>query len=365
MSAHSLSLTLNERTGDYYYNRTGHRLQKDVSEHLGQLYDFNQDHVSVVSSGMEAIAVTFQNIMIENQFKKFNIIYSDELYCDTPRFIKYFNQIYGVSSIDKFNVLEPEELEKKFEARYRNGINVLFLEFCSNPNGNILDMSIISKLRKLSKKFYLVIDNTWTTDVIVNPFHHGADVVVSSMSKHYSGGGCIGGFVIAKDTDFSKNLANYLKISGKHISLPYCEIFLENMPKMAGRIRNAYARTLEIAKALDRKEKEGKIKKVSYPLLDSHPSKALAIKYFQKCGPSVLTFVVPLEKKKAVEWMRSFKTIKYKTSFGSNETKFDPWPRRIDGSKTQCRLSVGYDCDAQESTQEVIQELESKIENLS
>ena len=49
------------------------------------------------------------------------------------------------------------------------------------------------------------------------------------MSKHYSGGECIGGFIISPLT-FSKNLLNYIKINGDHVSLPYCDKFLKNIP---------------------------------------------------------------------------------------------------------------------------------------
>ena len=58
--------------------------------------------------------------------------------------------------------------------------------------------------------------------------------------------------------------------------------------------------------------------------------------------------------------MKSFQKFKYKTSFGSQESKFDPWPRRISSSETQCRLSIGY----QSNPQEIIKELEGKIREL-
>ena len=85
-----------------------------------------------------------------------------------------------------------------------------------------MNFTIIPKLRELSSKLYVIVDNTWVTSACFNPLTHGADIVISSMSKHYSGGECIGGFIISP-LDFSKNLLNYIKINGDHVSLPYCD----------------------------------------------------------------------------------------------------------------------------------------------
>ena len=71
-------------------------------------------------------------------------------------------------------------------------------------------------------------------------------------------------------------------------------------------------------------------------------NKELVQLYFKQYGPTLLTFVINMEKNDAKEWMQSFKNIKFKTSFGSAETKLDPWPIKLK-SKTLCRLSIGYD----------------------
>lgn len=42
----------------------------------------------------------------------------------------------------------------------------------------------------------MIVDNTWLTSTIFNPFDFKhVDIVVSSMSKYYSAGSCIGGAV--------------------------------------------------------------------------------------------------------------------------------------------------------------------------
>ena len=76
-------------------------------------------------------------------------------------------------------------------------------------------------------------------------------------------------------------------------------------------------------------------------------SKRLPNKKYFRFGPTILTFAINLRKPEAKRWMKGFKTIPFKTSFGSEETKLDPWPYEIDGI-TYCRLAIGYNTNVEE-----------------
>ena len=43
-----------------------------------------------------------------------------------------------------------------------------------------------------------MVDNTWLTSSVFNPFDFDIDIVVTSLSKYYSAGSCIGGAIIYK-----------------------------------------------------------------------------------------------------------------------------------------------------------------------
>jgi cystathionine beta-lyase/cystathionine gamma-synthase len=357
------SLTYSSTYKGYRYNRSNHDLMGNVCKELSnchtnprhenkgtinpklQMKDkwFQTDQVVLATSGINAIAMAFKLIMFENRFKLINILYSKELYCDTPRYIKYFNKLYGVSNIRAFDVLDPEGLKRLFSRDYNDQVNILFIESCSNPNGNIFDMSEIPKLRELSKKLYVIVDNTWLTHVTFNPFEFDVDIVVSSMSKHYSLGKCISGFVVLRNRMMANNLHELNKMEGIHIPLPYCQIILDSLSKMDECVELAYVKTLQVAQYL---ESNKNVVKVNYPMLESHPSHELAKKYF-RFGPTILTFAINLRKPEAKRWMKGFKTIPFKTSFGSEETKLDPWPYEIDGI-TYCRLAIGYNTNVEE-----------------
>ncbi len=239
------SLSHNPKTNQYFYNRTHHFLGKQVINLLANCYHVDPTRISLLTSGINSLSIMLECIMIENNFNKINIIYSNELYCDTPRYIKYFDQVYGVSNISTFDVSKPNDLIENFNKELKSGVNILIMESCSNPNGFVFDFSVIPELRKLSKKLYVVVDNTWTTHVVFNPLEQGADIVFSSMSKHYSGGSCIGGFTISPSA-FAKNLNNLIRMRGIHISIPYCQLFLKNIPKMEERIKMSFEKTMEM-----------------------------------------------------------------------------------------------------------------------
>ena len=341
--------------GNTYYNRCFHHDEKKAINLITKCYGLNDRQVVLTSSGIEAFSILLETIMISNQFKNINLFYSDELYCDSPRLIKYFSQVFGVLNIMTFDVNQPTLLQDKLINIYKNDINIVMMESCSNPNGKIFDFELIKNIKENTSNTKFIIDNTWTTHVCFNPFDYNVDFVFCSTSKHYSAGNCIGGF-IAGDAHFMNNLANFKVISGKHISLPYARILSQNIVNMESRFIQAFQNTMELSSFMN---SQNCFIKVNYPCLTNNNSYQLSNKYF-KYGPTNLSFVINLSKNKAIKWMKSFKTMSYKTSFGSSETKFDCYPVLIDKDQTQIRIAVGYNSNIKN----IIQEMTTKISEL-
>lgn len=348
-------LSKNNKTGDYKYNRISHPKENKVKSLLSNQFGVDFKQVSLTSSGIETFAFTMQTIMIENRFRKMNVIYSNELYCDTPRYLNYFRDIYGVSENIVFDVDNQKALLDIFNTVLKDGINVLFFETCSNPTGKIFDFSIISTLRSLSKKLYVIVDNTWLSSISFNPLEHGADIVVTSTSKYYSCGSCLGGFIISP-LEFAKNLNDFIRIGGHHIALPYCDKLIQYIPNMVSRITHSSKIAVQVAQFL---ENHPKVLHVYHPSLNSNKYHHLATKYF-KFMPSVVSFKVNLNIYDAKNFMKGFRNIDYKTSFGAKETKFDTWPKKVDNKTTICRLAIG----SHSALQPIIDELNKKLSNI-
>ena len=180
-----------------HYSRSTFTTQRELLAKIGKLYSCN--NVLLTNSGMHAIYTSLQTYLMFNEWNTFNIVMADELYCDTKRLPLYINNKIAKINITTFDTSNPGILVEIFKQPYlHNKKNVLFIESCSNPNGFVFDFSIIPELRKLSSSLFVVVDNTWLTSEIFSPFDHDVDAVVSSLTKYYSAGTAIAGFVIFK-----------------------------------------------------------------------------------------------------------------------------------------------------------------------
>ena len=355
MSKNCYSLTRLSDSNKYSYNRVNHLFEEKVRDLLGSCYNVPSEHVCLATSGIEVIAMLIQNILININFQEVNLIYGNELYCDTPLYFQEASKMYGCIESYSVNVTRNSEIEGLFRSYCRDQYNILFLESCSNPSGQIMDFSLISQLHKLSRKLIVIIDNTWTTHVSFNPLQHGADFAVSSLSKHYSDGQCIGGVIVSKDNNsIMKQIQNYKRITGNHFCLPYCQILLKTIPTMEDKIKSSTTKIQVIAFKLSN---HPKILELKYPLFSNHESQKLLQKYF-KYPPDLLIFQVNKPKTYVKKWLEGFKLIPSKTSFGSSETKIDPWVTSKDKQTTWCRLSVGYDSNEQEIIKELFKQLD-------
>ncbi len=311
----------------------------------------SQTKAIICSSGMSAISVCLNSLLNQNN-DKVNLIMGNELYCDTPRLVKYLSKQYIFNQIT-FDVNDSNKLMSIFDTQAFNKTNILFVESASNPSGNIFDYKIIPQLRKKSKQLIVIVDNSWLTHVVFNPFNHDVDMVVASLTKYYSAGECIAGAIICKKK-FYQRLFDYVRINGLHVSPIHCQIILDNFDSLSDRIIKTSAMTKIVALSL---VSDNRIN-IRHASLLSDLSNVKAATYYNKIDgdtlyPSIISFSIPLGFHEAIAWMKS-KQISYETSYGSSKTRFDCWPHIIDSNNTLCRLAIGYDDNVDRICQEVI-----------
>lgn len=310
--------------------------------------NYGVEECVITPSGMNAISTITQAIiqfhLAKNMNQKnINIIYGNELYCETPRTLHYNRELYKNVSLWEVDVTDSNSIIEIFQTNYLNGINILFIESCTNPNSYIFDFSIIKILRKLSQKLYVIVDNTWLTEVIFNPFDHGANFVVTSLTKYPSGGNCICGAIMSHQHNNKKimsRVSRINKLTGIHISPVNCEIVLKYIIHTHDRINKSSNLTLQVLEYL---QSMPNIHNIMHPLLESHKSYNNAKKYFAKdLCPSVITFRIKYQKDKVMEKIQTLKEIEFKTSFGGSTTRFDTFLYVV-GEYTFLRLAIGYD----------------------
>jgi len=343
----SLSLTKIDKN-EYKYNRSSSIEYDKLCSIISSKYGNNK--CIVTPSGMSAIDLAFNSIFVENKWKSINLIYSWELYSETPLLFEYYKKIYTNMDLKLYevpissNISDNERIIDLFENKVRNEINIFFVESCSNMSGWFFDIDIIKQIRQLSKKLYFIIDNTWLTSTIFNPFMYDVDITVVSLSKHYSGGHCISGALICKNIDYYEIAKNYYTIKGYHFSTHICTIILDNMNQMKERLIKTSNIANDVANYL---KKQKQISEVSYPLLENHTSYRLRKKYFKLIidekiiGPDVFSFAIDEKKNVLIKKLKNMNILNLKTSYGGGDSRIESTPIEI-GNITWCRISIGY-----------------------
>lgn len=321
----------------HIYIRSEHAQGTSLRNKLKSLYNISQ--CLILPSGMSAISCCLNGLLDYYKNLNINLFISHELYCDTPKLINSIKNIYNIKTT-VINVTEPYNIISLFK-NSTNNTNVLFIESCTNPHGYIFDFDLIDTLRKLSRNLVVVVDNTWLSAVSFNPFNFGADVVVSSLTKYYSGGNAIAGTVLTNNLYFN-NMVSYLKLNGLHVSPDNAKIISENIDSLSSRIEKSSLMTKIV---IERYESNANTK-IIHPYQKDHPSYNLAKKYLLYY-PSVLVIEIPAGKDDAIYLMGTKITgIEYKTSFGARCSRFDPYPKFMHNiNKTHCRLAIGYNDD--------------------
>ncbi len=83
-----------------------------------------------------------------------------------------------------------------FEAAVTPKTKAIFIESIANPGGVIVDIEGIAAIAR-KHRIPLIVDNTMASPYLIQPFRHGADIVVHSATKFLGGhGNSIGGLIV-------------------------------------------------------------------------------------------------------------------------------------------------------------------------
>jgi len=124
-------------------------------------------------------------------------------------------QLYG-GSINQFNhsfksfgwhvVWADADDVSSFEKAISPKTKAIFVESIANPGGRVTDLEAIAKVAKKAG-IPLIVDNTLATPYLCQPFKHGANIVVHSLTKFMGGhGNSMGGVIVdGGNFDWSKS----------------------------------------------------------------------------------------------------------------------------------------------------------------
>ncbi|MBU2532490.1 MAG: O-acetylhomoserine aminocarboxypropyltransferase [Alphaproteobacteria bacterium] len=140
-----------------------------------------------VASGHAAEFLTFHTLMEPGD----EFIAGRQLYGGS---VNQFNHAYKKFN---WNVAWADSTDPtSFEAALTDKTRAIFIESVANPGGVIVDIPAIAAIAKKAG-VPLIVDNTMATPYLCQPFQHGADIVIHSLTKFIGGhGNSIGGIIV-------------------------------------------------------------------------------------------------------------------------------------------------------------------------
>ncbi|EAK8111068.1 O-acetylhomoserine aminocarboxypropyltransferase/cysteine synthase [Campylobacter jejuni] len=256
-----------------------------------------------VSSGMAACFYALINLASSGD----NVAYSNKIYGGTQTLISHTLKNFGIEARE-FDIDDLDSLEKVIDQNTK----AIFFESLSNPQIAIADIEKISQIAK-KHKIVSICDNTVATPFLLQPFKHGVDVIVHSLSKYVSGqGSALGGALIERKdlNDLLKNndrykvfntpdpsyhglnlntldlpifsirvIITWLRDLGASLAPQNAWLLLQGLETLAVRIEKHSQNAEKVANFLN---SHPDIKGVNYPTLASNAYHNLFKKYFDK-----------------------------------------------------------------------------------
>ncbi|WP_029010875.1 O-succinylhomoserine sulfhydrylase [Azospirillum halopraeferens] len=222
--------------------------------------------------------------------------------------IKTIAPRYGVTPV----LVDGPDLEQ-WRAALAEPTAMVFLETPSNPTLELVDLKAVCDLAHAAGAL-VVVDNAFATPVLQRPFESGADVVVYSATKHIDGQGrCLGGMILAADARYGAEVIHpFVRNTGPTISPFNAWVLLKGLETLELRVRAQTEAATAVARFLDG---HPGIARTVYPMLDSHPQRALAERQMAG-GGTMVSFEVAGGKAEAFRLMNALRMVLISNNLG-------------------------------------------------
>ncbi|GAB3942159.1 O-acetylhomoserine/O-acetylserine sulfhydrylase [Corynebacterium tapiri] len=264
-----------------------------------------------------------------------HIVVSPRLYGGTETLFLIALKRLGVDSTFVENPDDPAS----WQAAVQPNTKAFYGETFGNPQADVLDIPAVAEVAH-NNQVPLIVDNTIATAAIVRPLELGADIVVNSLTKFYTGNGSgIGGVLVdggkfdwtverdgepvfpyfvtpdpayhgLKYADLGapafalKARAGWLRDTGAAISPFNAWIALQGLDTLSLRVEKHNENADKVARFL---ESHDKVERVSYAGLESSPWKAVKDKLGLKHTGSVLAFDIKGDRETAWRFIDALK----------------------------------------------------------
>ena len=332
-SDHAASLFNLERPGHVYSrisNPTNAVLEQRVSALEGGV------GAVAVASGQAALHLSIATLMGAGS----HIVASTALYGGSQNLLHYTLRRFGIET----TFVKPGDIDG-WKAAVRPNTKLFFGETVGNPGLDVLDIPTVSAIAH-EAGVPLLVDSTLTSPWLIKPFEHGADIVYHSATKFLSGHGTvIGGIVVdggSFDWDNSGKFPELtepydgfhnmvfteesttgafllrarregLRDFGACLSPHSAWLILQGIETLPLRMERHMRNTEKVVQFL---ASHPLVSRVGHPMLESHPSHALAQKLLPRGAGSVFSFDIAGNRNQGKKFIETLKVFSHLANVG-------------------------------------------------
>lgn len=332
-SDHAASLFNLERPGHVYSrisNPTNAVLEQRVSALEGGV------GAIAVASGQAALHLSVATLMGAGS----HIVASTALYGGSQNLLHYTLARFGIET----TFVKPGDIDG-WKAAVRPNTKLFFGETVGNPGLDVLDIPTVSQIAH-EAGVPLLVDSTLTSPWLMKPLSLGADIVYHSATKFLSGHGTVIGGVIVdggsfdweRSGKFPELTAPYdgfhnmvfteessvgafllrarregLRDFGACMSPHTAWLILQGIETLPLRMERHMRNTEKVVQFL---ASHPLVSRVGHPMLESHPSHALAKKLLPRGAGSVFSFDIAGNRNQGKKFIETLKVFSHLANVG-------------------------------------------------
>ncbi len=145
------------------------------------------------ASGQAALHLAITTLMDGGS----HIVASSAIYGGSHNILQYTLPRFGIET----TFVSPRDIDGIRNA-IRPNTRLIFGEVVGNPGNDVMNLPLVAEVAH-EHHIPLMIDSTFTTPYLINPFDHGADIVMHSATKFLCGHGTVIGGVLVDRGQFS------------------------------------------------------------------------------------------------------------------------------------------------------------------
>jgi cystathionine gamma-synthase len=263
-------------TTDRYYTRWGNPTITVAEQAVAAIEGV--EAALAFASGMGAITTTILALLKAGD----HIVAQREIYGGVMKFFSEWLPRVGIET----TFVDTDDYGQH-ERAMRANTRMLYLESPTNPSLRVVDLKKAGVLAR-QHKLISMIDSTFATPINQHPAEYGIDLVMHSGTKYLGGHADLTCGVVCGRQELMDQIWETRTTLGNCMDPHAAWMLIRGMKTLAVRVARQNENALRVAEFLGQ---HGKVRRVHYPFLKSHPQYAIAREQMSG-GGGMVTFEV-------------------------------------------------------------------------